>query len=401
MAYFAPFIDQTGFHMPSFADIRDYLVEQYRSIYGQDVYLGNDSLDYQEISVRALMIFDAFNAGQLAYDNRSPQTAIGTALDSVIKYNGMSRKAASFSTVQMTCTGLSGTVIINGMVGDVNGNKWDLPPVVTLDPVSGITNITALCQVEGSITALPGDISTILTPTAGWVSTINNAAANMGLPVEQDSAIRSRQAISTELPSQTLLAGTIAALITLPNVTRQKVYENPTNIVDVNGLPPHSITAIVEGGSDNDIAKVIYNNKGPGCFTNGDHQVIVSDPIYGISSVIRFYRPTYIPIFVTVHILPLSGFTSAVAAQIAKAVNDYLNSLEIGEELTISALYGAALSVMINLSQPVFSIRELIAGTSIGTQGTDDIIMTFNQVAQGVTYGDDIPVNIAVYLVTS
>ena len=43
----APTIDETGIHAPTFDQILAWLKSQYKSIYGDDVYLDNDSLDRQ------------------------------------------------------------------------------------------------------------------------------------------------------------------------------------------------------------------------------------------------------------------------------------------------------------------------------------------------------------------
>lgn len=102
MAYFKPYIDASGYHYPTYNDIRDDMIDHFRQIYGQDIYLGNDSQDYQMISIFALKIYDTFQAVELDYNNRSPKTAIGTALDGLVKINGLTRKKASYSTVQVT-----------------------------------------------------------------------------------------------------------------------------------------------------------------------------------------------------------------------------------------------------------------------------------------------------------
>ena len=58
-SYFAPYIDSNGFHRPTYSQILDNLISNYKSIYGQDVYLGNDSADYQWISIVAYRLNDA------------------------------------------------------------------------------------------------------------------------------------------------------------------------------------------------------------------------------------------------------------------------------------------------------------------------------------------------------
>lgn len=390
MTYIAPFVDYAGLHIPTYDDILQDLVEKAKGIFGQDIYLANDSADYQYLSIIALKISDTMKAIQLAYNNRTPVTAVGTGLDYIVKLNGLARKVPSYSTCEVTLTGTPGTIIPNGVVGDVNGYKWDLP-ASTIIGGGGTVDVTAVCETIGAITALAGNLSTIITPTAGWISVTNADAALPGQPVESDSQLRSRQAVSTQHPSTTMLSGTVAEIAAVEGVTRFKVYENPTNSsnfgdsgVPFQDSPHHSITAVVEGGTDEDIAEAIYYNKGIGCYTDGDVIVSVTDPLYNIPIPIGFYRPDYVPIFVTLDIHPLTGYTTATGEAIQAAVSAYLNSLEIGEGLTISALYGAALSVMENLSNPTFSIQALVAGKVLEAQDTIDIEIGYKEITQGV-----------------
>ena len=92
MSYFTPYVDTSGLHIPTYADIRDDIIVQMKKIYGNDIYLENDSADYQFISILALKISDSYQAVQYACNARSPVTAIGAALDSVVKLNGIVRK---------------------------------------------------------------------------------------------------------------------------------------------------------------------------------------------------------------------------------------------------------------------------------------------------------------------
>ena len=129
----------------------------------------------------------------------------------------------------------------------------------------GAVTVSAWAAQPGNVNAAAGQVSLIATPTAGWVAVTNPAPALAGQPVENDSQLRARQSLSVALPSKTMLAGTIAAIAATPNVTRYHVIENPTGAADSYGTPAHSITCVVEGGTD---AAAIYNNRGIGCYTN-------------------------------------------------------------------------------------------------------------------------------------
>lgn len=381
MAYFTPYVDASGLHIPNYTDIRDALIENAQNIYGADIYLENDSADYQYISAIALKIYDTLLAVELAYNNRAPRTAIGSGLDGIVKLNGLARLPASYSTCQILVTGTAGTVITNGIARDESKYLWNLPATVTIPP-AGEIEVSAVCQTIGAIGALPGTINKIYTPTSGWIEVTNEVAAIEGNPVETDAELRARQAISVSLPSNTLLAGTAAGILTISNVTRSMVYENDTNVTSVDGFPPHSITAVVEGGTDEAIANIIYNNKGIGCYTNGTTSVVIEDA-YGVPTTIRFYRPSYKIIDVTVNVKKLVGHTDETTDEIKQAIADYLNSLEIGTDLAISSLWGAGLSVMPTLKNPMFSITSLTAGLHGQAQGTSDIVVAFNEVTEG------------------
>jgi uncharacterized phage protein gp47/JayE len=381
MAYFAPYIDASGLHIPSYNDTRDAFIADARRIFGQDIYLENDSADYQYISAIALRHYDSLQALQLAYNSRSPVTASKAALDGTVKINGISRKPASYSIAPVVLTGQGGTVITNGMIQDEGGNRWSLPASVVIG-ASGSTSAVVTCQEPGSITAQPGEINKIMTPTAGWYTVTNTAAASPGQAAEADPALRGRQATSTANPSSTVIDGIRGALLSLTGVTRLELYENDTGQYDVNGLPPHSLTTVIEGGDDIEIAKTLHTRKTPGAYTNGTTALLVMND-RGQNVLIRFYRPTYYNIAVTLNIKQLTGYTSNVLENIKANIVAYLNNLTIGQDLALSALWAAAMAANANLHMPSFSVQSLTAGTVGGAQSTADIVIPFHGVTKG------------------
>jgi hypothetical protein len=62
----------------------------------------------------------------------SPSTAIGAGLSSNVKINGITRRAATNSTVDLLLTGTVGTAITNGSVRDANRVVWNLPATVVI-----------------------------------------------------------------------------------------------------------------------------------------------------------------------------------------------------------------------------------------------------------------------------
>jgi len=381
MSYFAPYIDTSGLKIPTYVDIRDQLISDAKLIFGSDIYLGEDSQDYQWIATNAEKQYDTLQLAQLVYNNRSPSVAVGSALDGIIKINGIKRQSASYSTCTVTVSGLPGTTITNGIIIDKGNIKWDLPALFTF-PDSGQINTIATCEIAGPIVANPGDLIGIYNPTYGWNGVYNAESAELGTEIETDSKLRKRQSQSTAQPSRTMLEGTAGAIAQIKDVTRSKVYENDTGIVDSRGLPAHSITCVVEGGTDEDIANAIFLHKGPGCYTNGNVTINVTDS-KGQVTPIRFFRPTYVDITEIINIKALNGYTTATTDLIEENTQAYLNSLEIGNSLSISSLWGIALQSMPNLMDPMFSITSITASKYGGTQGTIDIPININEVCRG------------------
>ncbi len=382
MTYFAPYIDETGFHMPTYIDIRDKQIDDAKNIFGQDIYLGEDSQDYQYICTVAEKIYDAFQVAQQVYNNRAPNSAIGAGLDSIVKINGIKRKAATYSKCNVTVMGTAGIEIKNGIVVDKGNIKWDLPTSVKI-PDTGKIVVEAVCQIEGPIVSNPGDLTGIYNPTYGWNGVYNYENGSLGSKKEDDLKLRKRQSDSTAQPSRSILDGTSGAVAKVDGVTRSYVYENDTNLVDSLGLPPHSITVVVEGGTDEDIARAIHIHKGPGCYSNGDVRIDVTDSKGQISSI-GFYRAKYVDIDVTVNIKALDNYTTAITDNIKKSIESYLNSMKIeNKKLVVSSLWGVSLQAMSDLSNPTFSITSITASRHGKIQSTDDIELAFNETCRG------------------
>lgn len=381
--------------IPTYQDIVDQLVADAQNIYGSDIYLGTDSQDYQWISSFSKMIYDSFLTAQAVYNSRGPATALGAGLDAIVGINGIQRKAAVYSTATETIAGIPGTPITGGVVADVNGNYWSLPSP-TIIGSSGSVTVTVTCQTAGAITANPGDINVIVTPVLGWTSATNPNAATVGSPQETDSQLRARQATSTAQPSQSILEGLKGALAALSGVNRYKVYENDTGSTNSLGLPPHSITCVMDGGNSTDIATTIFDRKGPGCATNGTTTVPVTDS-YGVTTDINYDVVTEVPIDVSYAVKQISGYTTDTTTAIQNAAANFLNANGIGNNVYNSSLWGAALTVNTDPSNPVFSITSVTAAVHLGatlqtslTSGTAYTSIDVSALTYPVTSGDNL-----------
>ena len=378
MAYFSPYIDQAGMHVPTYADIRDELISMMKQIFGQDIYIDVDSQDYQQISIFAKKIYDTNSLALLTYNNRTANTAIGVGLDNLCALVGITRKPATYSTVQVTINGDASTEINDGQISD-GTNLWDLPAVVTI-PSNGIITVQARSHSKGYVTALPNTLTTIVTPVYGWLGVTNNYQANPGVDEEADASLRERYAQATASPANTVFESMIASVSQVDGVSKLKAYENDTGTTDDNGLPPHSVTFVVEGGDNADIATEIYYKKTPGCYTNGDVEVNLTSET-GNVTVVRFYRPTYKTVYVKVLVKKLSGYNDNYATNIKNAIVEYIEGIEISEVVYRSILWSLAVGQLGSIQSPEFAVTDIQLSTDGSSYNTNDIAMLFNEVA--------------------
>ncbi|ECA2931776.1 hypothetical protein EO267_07175 [Salmonella enterica subsp. enterica serovar Saintpaul] len=369
-----------GISAPDYQMILGTLTSYFQQIYGSDAYLEPDSKDGQMVALVALAIHDANNTAISVYNCFSPVTGYGAALTSNVKINGIARKGATNSTVDLLLTGTAGTTITNGTVKDTNNVIWRLPDSVVIG-VDGTVTATAICSKSGAVAAPAGAITTINTPTRGWTSVTNPAAATVGAPAETDAELRIRQGQSVAIPSITPFEGVDGAIANIAGVTRHKLYENDTGKTDGNGLPPHSISAIVDGGDVTEIARTIRGNKGQGVRTWGKTSVTVPDK-YGNPHIISFSRPTDVPVYGKITLKVFAGYTSQIGVQIQQAVADYINRLMIGDQVLLSRIYSPAnLGVVSGGNARYYDIQELLIGKSPEAVAAANINIAYDESA--------------------
>ena len=372
----APIIDETGIRAPTYVEILEFFKTQFRAIYGQDIYIEPDSQDGQWLAVLAAAVNDSNAVAIRIYNSFSPASAQGGALSNNVMINGIARAAASRSSVDVLLVGQAGTTIARGVVEDTNKQKWDLPLQVVIPP-AGQISVTAIAQVVGAIIAPAGTVTGIATPVRGWQSVTNPSDAVAGAPVESDASLRVRQAFSVALPSRTVLEGTVGAVASLPGVVRYRAYENDTPYVDADGLPPHSIALVVEGGDAQAIAGAIALKKTPGTGTYGNTTTVVDD-VYGNPLAIQFFRPPTAAITAAVTIKALKGYTAAIGLSIREAIAAYVNEVGIGGGVSGSVEWADAVTAANRVPENwTFKISVLTLAGPNGA-GTPDVEVAFN-----------------------
>lgn len=338
MAYIAPYIDEAGLYIPSYDDIKEDLIDKMKEIYGNDIYLEPDSQDYQMISAFSLMINDAMQSLLLSYNNSSPLTAISTGLDRLVQLNGIVRREPTKSICKVKVVGAPGTVINNGVAQDINGINWFLPEYVVIAQ-SGEIEVNAECEKFGPVQVSVGGINKVSTVVQGWDSITNEVLASVGVGVETDSELRARQAQSSSISAKTIKDSITAGILNLEGVKKVVSYENDTP-ASVGVFPPHSITFVVDGGNDIEVANEIYWRKTIGTTTYGNTEIIIDTPYAG-ESKIKFQRPIEVSVTIDMSITFLVSQSAEILNEIKASIVDFIYDNAIGKDLYVSTIFGA------------------------------------------------------------
>lgn len=279
------YIGINGLVTQSLEEIKEDLITKFKSIYGQDINVEQNSPDGQWINILAQEKKDILDLFTTFYNNLDPDRVVGIPQQILYKLNGLSIKTYTYSYVYINVT-TTESVTLQGLdddienldgsgytVRDTNGNRWILASTTDLTAGKHLLNFRSADL--GSITALPNTISIMETVLKG-VAEVNNPANNYitGNSGETTAEFRLRRNQSMAVPSQGFDESTQSQMLTLETVKECKVYDNRSNEV-VNGIPAHGVWVIVRGGLPQEIGRVIYNNLPPGIPMKGNEQVII------------------------------------------------------------------------------------------------------------------------------
>lgn len=281
-------LDANGLIIDTLQEIITQIEDGYKVIYGNDIVLDSNSPDGQLINIYAQSVRDILEVIAQINAGFDLDQAIGVVLDQRVSLLRIERQGATFSQQQVEIT-TDRALTLEGLDADANdpdGTGYTVSDdagteFILLDTFnaasSGTYNLTFRAKELGSVTTLPNTITNPVTVVLG-VTNINNPTGvlELGLDGELDATLRLRAKRSTANNSEGFIDGLTGLLLNLTGVTDVRVYENDTSVTDTNGIPPHSIWAIVEGGANTDIANTIYATKNAGCGMRGAVMVDVT-----------------------------------------------------------------------------------------------------------------------------
>ncbi|MGL5776086.1 MAG: baseplate J/gp47 family protein [Aeromonas veronii] len=261
---------------------------------------------------------------QQAYNSKDPAKATGYDLDVLCALTGTERSKGTPSNVTVTLTGTPGTVVAAGssIKSRTTGTSWTIDQTVTL--TAGTATVGATCTVVGPTQADAGTLTQITTTVGGWTGVTNPSPATPGTDAQDDASLRIERNTAVGRPGNNQVDSTLGELYAVDGVRRVKAYENDTGVTDSNGLPPHSMSYIVDGGTDADVAMAIYLKKNPGValYQAGTPvSVTVTSPKYPTNQkVVKFSRPIAVDMVIAVTVKNDGSLPSTVADEIKDAI---------------------------------------------------------------------------------
>ncbi|KAF9396985.1 hypothetical protein CPC16_000020 [Podila verticillata] len=309
----------------------------FRTIYGSDINTDPDSPDGQLIGLIAQIKTDLEELAESIYKALDPEAASGIWLEQRVAYAGLTRRQARYSYLRNTIlTGIPNTLIPAGAVlTDPHRNRWQLVTDTTLN-AEGSAKTDFRSEMLGSFPLTPETRLTIETLFLGWRSAQNSQAAEVGEEEETDAELRRRFFISRAKAAQNSVDGMIVKLLQLADVRQVVCLENNSDTPNADEVPAHSLNIIVEGGSDADIAQVIFDNKAAGTGLRGEVQCQIRDN-KDMARMIRFDRPTRVACAAYLEVRRNAHFTAVNIDAIKAAIAQ--TSFSIGEAVLLSRLY--------------------------------------------------------------
>lgn len=348
-----------------------------------------DSADGQLIGGIAGLLDEPWQITEAIASIFDPQNAQGIILSRLIQLNGLKRHDEAFTLVTAEVTGTATKTLTAGAQAETTaGDVFALVNDVVF--TGGADTSSWQAVEEGPVPCAAGTLTVITTPKPDWISITNAAGATeIGAFEEEDGAARERRASATEQGAVHMFTAMQSALRNVSGVTDAKIAENKTDAVDGLGLPEHSFRAIVEGGTDDDIAQAILDNHPSGIAWSGAESGNATDT-EGTVMVVNFARPAYVDIHIEMTLALLVGFPSGGDTLIKQAIIDFAaGDLEIPgcEDDTDPQFYpGTDIGVDVLYSLQYVPIHS-VPGHSV-------TVMTMNATGAPVTESVDIPMTI-------
>lgn len=347
----------TGLVIKTFETLQDEMNAALRAAFGNSINLENGILaKFRDIVCERYS--ELWELMEAVYASQDPDKATATALEALCALTGTLKNPATYSSVTLTLTGTTGTVVTAGsraatystqkkfsttasgtiavlpawaastsyalgdrvtndsgkvyQVTDAGTSAGSGGPTGTgtglvdngviwayLGEGPGAVDVPAKAIETGAIAGFSRDITIIDTPVGGWAGVINVLDADLGSDIETDEHLRVRRELELAQAGQSTADAIRAALLEVDGVTAATVFVNNTDYTDIDGVPPHAVECLLQGGLDQDIGDCLFANVAAGIATYGGESAVTVTDSQGTPHSILFSRPSPLAVYIT------------------------------------------------------------------------------------------------------
>lgn len=425
----------TGFVIKPLPVIREELNAAARLAFGESIDTSDRSVLGVLLGIIAERLFEQWQLTETIAASQDPDRATGTLLRALCLTTGTQAPAAEPSSVTLTLTGVAGTVIAAESRSRTSSTKkefvhQDVATLVTVDAWAGTTgyavddrvvnggsvyqciqagtsagsggptgitpdatldggclwtflgigaaaaDVEALSDEDGAIVGAAKDIIEIVTPVTGWQSVTNVVAADVGRLDITDPALRSLREAELATPGSSTFDALVAELLDVPSVDTVKLFANNTDATDADGVPPHAIEALVQGGVDQDIWDTIFAGISAGIGMIGTEVGTVTDS-QGTAHTIKFSRPTAVPIYIRVYVtFDDANYPTDGDDEVEAAIVTYGGTVPTGRDAVARVIGAQALTVPGVIDVPQCLVYTDVIGVPVAWAGTTGYVAT-------------------------
>ncbi len=250
---------------------------------------------------------------------------------------------------------------------------------------------------SGVVTGAAYDLSEIVNQVAGWDGVTNLSDADTGRAIATDAELRALREQELAAGGSSPINALRAELLRVPDVEAVSIFQNVDDTTDADGLPPHSVEAVVRGPDapsaefDQSIFDALLAGVAAGIKTasaTGATTVTgTATDDQGTAHAMTFSRPTNVPIYIDIDVtVDEDTFPEDGDDQIKEAIVAWGEAQATGKNAVASAIIAQCFSItgVLDVTQcfiddapsPASSATVAISNRQLATYSTTNIAVT-------------------------
>lgn len=360
-----------------FSEILTEVKQTFTTSLGADINFDPSSPTGQFANLLALAFYNLYQTLQLCQNACLIDAAQDQRLDDLIQLINMYRKLGE-KTICKSCTltGVTDYVLPAGSQAKTDtGVIFYSANAVTF--VAGSATVDFVSADYGAFTVAPGQLETIVNPSANWLTITNPTASIPGAYYETNAQIRKRHPLMSQNFSNGLQGAIKSALLGITDVKDAYVYVNfsSTTAPEPWESPANSIWIVIDyidDTIDQLIADTIFTKIPPVITYNAAGKGVQHDKDVDITTQtvnIKWNQAELVPVNVIINLRALAVFTAVEEQNIIAVVSQYIKDNQI---ISGTLYYSKLYALIVDAAPDAIIEGILIAANAIPTE--DDVV---------------------------